>query len=143
MGETKVSETKYCPKCKQEKPADTVNFYNDKKSATGLSSWCRECQRASVNSKNSEKMKKESPVPEEKTPAGDGLVHVPADDAHPEGWELAAGPASSGRVLVLDFTEHEDWHDDLLSEAAGNLRTNEMQAMWLITQALYQERKTI
>lgn len=39
----KVEGSKHCSKCAKHKPADTKHFVPAKKSATGLSSWCREC----------------------------------------------------------------------------------------------------
>ena len=39
-----MNEIKYCPRCGEEKPADM--FYTNKKRASGLSPYCKECTRA-------------------------------------------------------------------------------------------------
>ena len=33
---------KYCPRCKEDKPRD--EYYSDKRSASGLRSWCKSCE---------------------------------------------------------------------------------------------------
>lgn len=41
-----AEETKTCSACGKSMPATEEYFYKDKRSKTGLTSWCRACQRA-------------------------------------------------------------------------------------------------
>ena len=111
--QTDKGKEKWCSKGKHYQPADLEHFYRDAKSKTGLSSWCRQCQRKSVSKTDVE------PVETDKAPAADS------------------------RVLELDFSENELLYEDILVEAADQLRTPEMQAMWLASKALYKERNAI
>ena len=38
-------QTKRCSKCGKDLPATDEYFYKDKRAKTGLTSWCRQCQR--------------------------------------------------------------------------------------------------
>lgn len=45
-------DTKFCTRCKEEKPKDKVNFPIHNKKTDGLDSWCRKCRavyRSEVN----------------------------------------------------------------------------------------------
>ena len=108
--ETENGQEKWCPKCKDWHPATLEYFYNDSRSKTGLSSWCKKSQQPAIS------VKKATPAkPEKKT-------------------------ARKDMVLTLNFSEYDLWYQDLLSEADDKLRTPEMQAIWLITESLYKER---
>ncbi|MBU0969191.1 MAG: hypothetical protein KKC20_01025 [Proteobacteria bacterium] len=50
--QTEAGLEKWCSKCEAYRPADLDHFYQDNRSKTKLSSWCRKCQRASVGSSN-------------------------------------------------------------------------------------------
>ena len=45
-----MDQTKTCTKCKAEKPVE--EFSKNKKTASGLQSWCRACTRAAVAARN-------------------------------------------------------------------------------------------
>lgn len=103
--ETDAGLEKWCSKCKEYHPADLEHFYQDNRSKTKLSSWCRECQRDSVGSGN------------KKSDAVDG-----------------------DNILVLDFSKADLLLADIKAKAGTDFRTPEMQAMWLISQALYMRK---
>lgn len=110
--ETENGKEKYCSKGEHYQPADLEHFYRDSKSKTGLSSWCRQCQRKSVSKP--------------------GVEPAAIDTA----------PAADSRVLMLDFSKYELLFEDIKTAAVDQLRTPEMQAMWLASKALYKERNT-
>ena len=108
--ETENGQEKWCPKCKDWHPATLEYFYNDSRSKTGLSSWCKKSQQPVIS------VKKATPAkPEKKT-------------------------ARKDMVLTLDFSELELLYEDILVDAADKLRTPEMQVMWLASETLYKER---
>lgn len=49
-----ASGLRKCTTCKIEKPADTDNFYRDKRANSGFSSQCIECIRAHADSKKAQ-----------------------------------------------------------------------------------------
>lgn len=106
--ETENGLEKWCPKCKDYHPANEEHFYKDGRSKTGLSSWCRKAQNASVGKKS----QKSKPV------KGNGEL-----------------------TLVLDFSQADLLLADIKAEAGTDFRTPEMQAMWLISQALHTKRE--
>ncbi len=55
-----MQTTQRCPKCGQDKPADTKHFYYDTTLKSGLSSWCRECQRAANRERRARAAKKKA-----------------------------------------------------------------------------------
>jgi len=43
-------------------------------------------------------------------------------------------------TLTLDFANNEQLLDGIRAEAMDQMRTPEMQAMWLVSKSLYRER---
>jgi len=117
-------KTQYCPKCKTDKPADTDHFYNDGKSKTGLSCWCKECQRAVSKA-----------AWEKKQAAKKGISAAKiTTEPVPAKQKIKQKPPAPAKDLVLhlDFSNHEILLTDIKTEAAIQFRTPEMQAMWRI-----------
>jgi hypothetical protein len=119
---------KKCAKCKKEKVADLIIFSKDAKSKDGLSYWCKQCHRAhgkavrlKAKGKKANKDKKslKKQVVTKKQPAAMSFPGVLVSD--------------TGDTLVLDFCEHLDLLNDLRKSAKENLRTPEMQGLWLIS----------
>ena len=106
--ETGPEKQKWCPKCKAYYPADEEHFYKDGRSTNGLSSWCRECQRAKrrVNNK--------------KTPVA----------------RVAVKPSDQEGIITLDFSGDQDLLEDLLRKAKDDRRTPDQQVMWLLERQL-------
>jgi len=113
--ETDNGKEKWCSKGKHYQPADLDHFYRDAKSKTGFSSWCRECQRASLKRTAAVQKKKTEP-------------------------QIKPAPVKKDMVLHLDFSENELLFEDIMAEAADQLRTPAMQAMWLASKAIYTKR---
>jgi len=111
--ETDNGNEKYCAKGKHYQSADLDHFYRDAKSKTGFSSWCRKCQRAASTPTN----KKEDPIS-----------------------DIDLKPTKKDMVLHLDFSENDLLFEDILTEAADQLRTPAMQVMWLASKQIYKER---
>ncbi|MCF6246902.1 MAG: hypothetical protein L3J69_06020 [Desulfobacula sp.] len=111
---TDNGDEKWCPKGKHYVKADVDHFYNDARSKTGLSSWCRKCQNKAAKSTSS------------KTTAASNTSEKKF--------------VQEDMVLTLDFSKLEILYEDILAEAADQLRTPAMQVMWLASQALYKER---
>ncbi|MBU8910671.1 MAG: hypothetical protein KOO65_05325 [Desulfobacterales bacterium] len=131
-----MDKIQYCPKCKKDKPADTDHFYKDKKSKTGLSCWCKDCQKASSAAAWEKKQaaKKTGTKPKQK----------PKQKPKPEPFDIRDPepvPAKTDEyTLVLDFIDDERLLEDIKAEACDQYRTPEMQAMWLVVKSLYAER---
>ena len=105
--ENHMENTKACPKCGRDLPADEEHFYKDAKSKTGYSSWCRECQREHVARQKRKSNKAD-------------LEKKPSD----------AETRQESMTLVLDLSGHEDLHADIMSAADDEFRTPEMQVLW-------------
>lgn len=93
-------QEKYCPGCDEYHPATLEYFYQDRRSKTGLSSWCRTCQKTSGSKQKRTPGKSPEKKPENK------------------------------RTLVLDLAEHEDLLADIEEAAREQLRTPENQILW-------------
>lgn len=113
-----VKQTKRCPKCGQDKPADREHFYNDSRSKTGLSSWCKNCQnQATKRSKKKQEARTEKIEPNPVVETGGKMT------------------------LTLDFSEYELMYEDILVEAFDDFRTPTEQAMYLIAKSLYPKKE--
>ena len=126
---------KKCAKCGEKKPMDMEHFYKDAKNKKhGLSSWCRACQRKCSNPQAYQDL------PLEDSPEAPAIViENPAD--HAIGIEITGTLEETlPMLLTLDFEKHELLYQDILAEADDQLRTPDMQAMCLISKALYSAR---
>lgn len=142
--ENAMSKMQYCPKCKTDKPADTDHFYKDTKSKTGLSCWCKKCQRVkgaaywkklrAAKKPGIESKPDPKPEPKPETNAVDG-IHTMLKPLNIRDLD--------DMTLLLDFTDNERLLDDIKAEAMDQMRTPEMQAMWLVSKSLYSERNQI
>ncbi|MBU1193985.1 MAG: hypothetical protein KKE62_01870 [Proteobacteria bacterium] len=103
---TENGKKKWCAKCQDYHPADLSTFYQDLRSKTGLSSWCRKSQVKGTQSKEPD-------------------VVTSTETPQVEIQDKAA-------VLELDFSEYTCLHEWLVNEAWANVRTPTEQAMWLI-----------
>lgn len=134
--EEKNMETKVCPQCGRELPADYDHYYKDGKSKTGLSSWCRDCQRMHVGKYD----KKKGRAKQKKT--GNGYDNPEKPGNGPD-EQADAGHQGRDLTLVLDLSEYEDLHADILAAAEEEFRTPEMQVLWwLHTRDRYTGQKT-
>ena len=114
-----MTKIKRCPKCKTDQPADTRHFYNDSKSESGLSCWCKNCQRAALKKRNNRKKKNQDALEKEL---------------------FEGNTTKQDMTLTLDFSGNEILLKDIKALAIYKLRTPEMQVMWLAGKSLYKER---
>jgi len=119
----KELKIKNCPKCKEDKPADTDHFYNDGKSASGLSCWCKDCQAAATRDRDKKKRKTR----------GTRLVKLPVRSEKEEPFKKQVNKIKSDILLTLDFSEHEDLLATIKGAADDEFRTPAMQVLWWLS----------
>jgi hypothetical protein len=112
-GKEMAEKTKQCAHCKQKKPATLEFFYKDRRSKSGLSSWCIACQDLRREEKAG--VKKEP----KKAANKPSLTGIPVPDDR--------------QTLVLDFSQHEDLFADIKAAADEYFRTPELQVLWWLS----------
>lgn len=111
---TSLVETKKCTRKGCLAPIQPLSeFYGDKKSSDGKSSWCKVCQKQA----NADSKKNKIEPKTDKTPT----------DHQPD-------PAVDENILILDFSKHQDLLNGIRMAAKSELRDPDMQVFWWLYQ---------
>lgn len=122
--EKRPDQGRNCTKCGRFLPWD--RFYIDSRSATGHKARCKECEKAAKR-----KQQKRS---RNKAAVKTGKAARPSAESHAVRHEDAPGDrlADGSGYLLIDFSRYPEVFSALCAEAEKDLRTPDMQALYII-----------
>ncbi len=139
--EKETAQTKICSRCGEEKELDTDHWYRKPKLKSGWSSRCKDCLQKLAKENYKKHKVKENKAEEPSAPEKFSAPGKNTETAEAKGPETEVMKPVKNSVLHLDFSNHKQLLTDIKTEAGIQLRTTEMQAMWMIL-TTYQKEST-